>query len=54
MLYKMATGFLVSSTGIGMISAANLVNSQGTISIHLIVKIEISIQYIIRDVFNRH
>jgi len=37
-----------------MIRAANLVNSQGTISVHLIVKTMISVQYIIRVAFNRH
>jgi hypothetical protein len=48
------TGFLVSSNGNEMISAANLVNSQGTISAQFIVKTKISIQYIIRVAFKRH
>lgn len=53
-VYRMVIGFLVNSNGNEMISAANLVNSQGTISVHLIVKTKISVQYIIRVAFNRH
>jgi hypothetical protein len=53
-MYKMVTGFLVNSNGNEMISAANLVTSQGTISVHLIVKTKISVQCIIRVAFNRH
>jgi hypothetical protein len=33
-LYKMVTGFLVNSNGNEIISVANLVHSQGTISLH--------------------
>jgi hypothetical protein len=53
-LYKMMAGFLVNSNVNEMISAVNLLNSQGTISLHLIVKTKISVQYIIRVAFNRH
>jgi len=50
----MVTGFLVSSNGNEIISAANLVYSQGTILLHLIVKTKIYVQYITRVAFSRH
>jgi hypothetical protein len=50
----MVTGFLVSSNGNEIISAANLVYSQGIILLHLIVKTKIYVQHIIRVAFNRH